>query len=111
MKHTVFLICAVLTASVFAGSAVDEQISKLEQEKTIVRNQLIAQRAKEIKEDKRLEKLANEILRLNLELSEYLDTKPEIKKLNRKYQQINRSLKELRETKTPAGDTAGTNGK
>ena len=110
MKQTFFLICAVLAVSVFAESPADEQLSRLEQEKNMVRNQLIAQRAKEIKADKRLEKLANQILKLNQELAEYLDTKPEIKKLNRNLQEINRRMKELGEMKA-APEKAGTDGK
>ena len=99
MKRLFFLACAVLSVSVFAGSQVDEQIAKLEQEKNILRNQLIDQRAKEIKSDKRLDKIAKQILELNQELSEYLDTKPEIQKLSKRLSDVNRRLKELNEMK------------
>ena len=100
MKYLIFLLCTVLSVSVFASPQLDEQIAELEREKNIIRNQLVDRRAKEIKLDRRLEKMAREIVKLNQELSEYLDTKPEIKKLNRKLQDVNDRLKELGAMKT-----------
>ena len=125
MKFVFALLCSVVTASLFAADpapakqeapqpSAEEQLAQLEQDREKTRDRLIAKRVSEIKADKRLAKIANEILRLNQELSDYLNTKPEIRALNMKLIRIEKKIRELRaemeeQKKNAAAQPAGEN--
>ena len=97
MKNIFSILCILSVLPLFAaGEDAAEQIKNLERERMQKQNQLIHQRVREIKSDKRLNKLAIEILKLNQELADYLNTKPEIRKLNMELIQIDKKLEELK---------------
>ena len=101
-KMTVALLCAVMTFSLFAtepetGKAEKEkQISELQAERKRVQLKLIKVRNAAILTDKRAAKLAKEILVLNRQLSDYLDTKDEVKELNRELGRIDRQIRTMK---------------
>ncbi|MBQ7403650.1 MAG: hypothetical protein IJW05_09435 [Lentisphaeria bacterium] len=129
MKFVFALLCSLVTVTLFAADpapaaaapaqpSAEEQLAQLEQDRQKTRDQLIAKRVAEIKADKRLAKIANEILRLNQELADYLNTKPEIRALNMRLIRLDRKIRELKalmeEQKQaapaqPAGENKGTN--
>ena len=99
MKIITICLCSILAVSLYAGTKSEERLAQLKLERETVTKQLIGQRANEIKKDKRLEKIAKEILKLNQELTEYLNAKPEIMKMNQKLLKIDSEIKEISNSK------------
>ena len=100
MKKIVFsFLCALLAFTLTAEDQVDldKQIAELEKERARLQTQLIQQRRNAIHSDKYAAKLAKEILILNEQLSEYLNTKPSIRPLNRKLAVVERKIKDLKQ--------------
>ena len=99
MKKIVFsFLCAILAFTVAADDQADlnKQLSDLEKERSNVQAILIQKRRNAIRNDERAAKLAREILTLNKQLSEYLNTKPDIEKLNRDLMKVERQIRELK---------------
>ena len=100
MKKIVFsFLCAILAFTLTAEDQVDldKQLAELEKERARLQTLLIQQRRNAIRNDKYAAKLAREILTLNQQLSEYLDTKQDIKPLNNKLADIDRQIKDLKQ--------------
>lgn len=103
MKKIVLLLCAMLAFSLTAEEVrkeeinVEKRLAELQAERTQTQKTLIQHRRKAIRADKYAAKLAREILTLNQQLSEYLDTKQDIKKLNQDLAKIDRQIKELKQ--------------
>ena len=103
-KMVLSLLCAVMAVTLAAAETekkeekinVEKKLSELQTERLKVRDALIRQRRAEIRSDKYAAKMAKEILTLNQQLSEYLDTKPGVKKLNRELISIDRQIRELK---------------
>ena len=92
MKHLLLLLCSVFVFSVFADSAAEKRLETLLKEQEKTRQTLVDLRSKEIKNDKRLKKIADQILELNRELADHLNTKPEIRNANQKLLRLNREI-------------------
>ena len=101
-KMMLSLLCAVMAFPLVSvepekeDQAIEKKIAQLEEARVKVRKALIDQRRKEIIADKYAAKLAKEILTLNQELSEYLDTKPKVNRLNKDLQNIEKDLRSLK---------------
>ena len=99
MKKIVFsFLCAILAFTLTAEDQIDldKQLAELEKERARLQTLLIQQRRNAIRNDKYAAKLAREILTLNKQLSEYLNTKPDIEKLNRDLMKVERQIRELK---------------
>ena len=100
MKKIVFtFLCATLAFILTAEDQVDpvKQIAELEKERAKLQTILIQQRKNTIHSDKYAAKLAREILTLNQQLSEYLNTKRNINELNVKLTRLERQIKDLKQ--------------
>lgn len=97
MKQLLLLLCSVFAFSVFADAAAEKRLETLMKEQEKTRQLLVDLRSKEIKNDKRLKKIADQILDLNRELAEYLNTKPEIRNANQKLLRLNREIEQKKE--------------
>ena len=110
-KIAVSLLAAVMAVSLFAAEPesgnvnVDKRIAELQAERQDVQKELIKMRRNAIRYDKYAAKLAKEILTLNRQLSEYLDTKAEIKELNRDLGRIDRELRKMKQMKSEKKDS------
>lgn len=105
-KIAVTLFCSVMAFSIFAAEPkaenvdVEKKIIELQAERYKVRNTLIKKRRAAIRKDKYAAKLAREILVLNQELSEYLDTIQDIKELNRNLSSLDQKIRELEQIRS-----------
>ena len=101
MKKIVFtFLCAILAFTLTAEDQVDfdKQLAELEKERAKLQTLLIQQRRNAIHTDTYAAKLAREILTLNEQLSEYLNTKQNIRPLNQKLTVIDRKIKDLKQS-------------
>ena len=110
-KIAASLLAAVMAVSLYAAEPesgkldVDKRIAELQEERENVKNELIKKRRSAIRYDKYAAKLAKEILTLNRQLSEYLDTKAEIKELNSDLGRIDRQLRKMKQMKSEKKDS------
>ena len=104
-KIAVSLLCAVMACSLFAAEPEKEEekvdygkrIAELQAERGKLVEEMVRTRRGVIRYDKHAAKRAKEILTLNRQLSEYLNTKPEIRELNSDLGRIDRQLNNLRQ--------------
>ena len=110
-KIAVSLLADVMAVYLFAAEPesgnvnVDKRIAELQAERQDVQKELIKMRRNAIRYDKYAAKLAKEILTLNRQLSEYLDTKAEIKELNSDLGRIDRELRKMKQMKSEKKDS------
>ena len=100
MKKIVFsFLCAVLALTLSADEKadLDKQLTELQNERARLETQLIRQRRDAIRKDKYAARLAREILTLNQQLSEYLNTKQDIRPMNQKLAKLDRMIRELKQ--------------
>ncbi|MBQ9770955.1 MAG: hypothetical protein IJW23_03925 [Lentisphaeria bacterium] len=98
-KIVLSLLCTMLAFTLAADEKadLDKQLSDLQKERARIEAQLIQQRRSAIRKDKYAAKLAREILVLNQQLSEYLNTKPEIRPMNQNLAKLDRQIRELKQ--------------
>lgn len=92
MKHLLLILCTFMAAAVFADSDSSKTLEKLQQKRVQTQKLLIDLRIKEIKENPRLKRLAEQILELNKELTEHLNMRPEIRKANQELKNIDEEI-------------------
>ena len=113
-KMMLSLLCAVVAFPLVSvepetenPAAIEKKITQLEKNREQVQKTLIDRRRKEIIKDQYALGLANKILTLNQELSEFLNTKPEINKLNRDLLNIEKEISRLKAAQKKDSKKAG----
>ena len=96
MKHFILILCTIFTAAAFADAKTEQKLQQLQQEQEKIQKLLIDLRAKEIKNNKHCKDIAEEIIKLNNELSDLFGTKPEIQKNTNKLILIDQEIEALK---------------